>query len=159
MKKAKDTTEIQQIKATTPYIIFAPDYREDSEGVKALHRLCHTLNEKGCNAYVSTSVVNTGWNTPHINNEEATKKADEGAICVYPDIVQGNPFNGKNIARYVLSQPGLHGGDTVYGPDDTVFAGTETLTEYVPDAVVLDLSDSKTIDDFIRITQEASCRQ
>ena len=110
------------------YLIWSYDYRHDSGGPKVLHRLCHELNEAGQEAYVGWLVTNPDWNTPF---HDEPLSGDWTAI--YPEIVSGNPWNAPHVVRWVLNNPGLLGGDTVYDPSETVF----TFSPLFMDAPVL----------------------
>ncbi len=47
----------------SPYYIYAPDYRQSSAGIRALHYLCHFLNECGHEAYISARLTRSGLRT------------------------------------------------------------------------------------------------
>ena len=73
------------------YLIWTPDYRNNSGGIRALHRLCHLLNRRGQEAYVSNPIVNKDWNTLYLDPKNIT----DDFIAVYPEIVWGNPFGQR----------------------------------------------------------------
>jgi hypothetical protein len=99
------------------YLIWSYDYSHASAGPKALHRLCHELNEAGQEAYVGSWITNPAWNTL---SREAPLDGDWCAV--YPEIVSGNPWNAPLVVRWVLNTPGKLGGDTVYDPAEIVFS-------------------------------------
>ena len=121
-----------------------------------LHQLCHLLNEIA-EAYVVPmprgSIIN--WlNIDHVDQLVAAEKNQlanfktcpslntpifssypgldlEACVAVYPEVVLGNPFKMKNVARWVLYHSGFHRGmsctsfgevEFKYNPD---FAGAE----------------------------------
>lgn len=107
-----------------PYYIFAPDYRQNSAGIRCLHYLCHTLNESGYEAYIaSTNVTNPYLRTPLLTGDIREKHLRTGRIpiAVYPEVVSGNPFQSPIVARWLLNRPGLLGGESQYAPDDLLF--------------------------------------
>lgn len=87
-----------------PYIIATPDYRNQSHGIRAVHKLCHVLRLKGLEAYVTSKVLNNkGWKTPTIFEKPKLKKELilRGAICVYPE-EQPNWLYSKNPVSWRL---------------------------------------------------------
>ncbi len=97
------------------YVIWTPDYRNNSNGIKVLHKLCHLLNEKGEKAeiYIPSQfpqTVNPQWNTPIYKKNYAG--IDD--IVIYPDITVGNPLGAVKKVRYLLNKPGVMGGPTVF---------------------------------------------
>ena len=99
------------------YLIWSYAYSHASAGPKALHRLCHELNDDGLEAYVAWPEVNPEWNTPY-----HAAPLDGDWCAVYPEIVRGNPWNAPHVARWVLNRPGLLGGDREYDPAEMVFS-------------------------------------
>jgi hypothetical protein len=113
------------------YIIFAPDYDENSGGIIALHKLCHHLNECGESASLWPSIwvrrqSQGWWKRFRRNFKEAifgvefdrhpdlitpiAKRRKPGAndVVVYPEVVAGNPLGGINVVRWLLHRPGFH---------------------------------------------------
>ncbi len=109
------------------YLIWSYEYDHASAGQKALHRLCHELNEAGQEAYVS-GTPNPEWDTPQ------SGPLDGDWTAVYPEIVAGNPWNAPHVARWVLNVPGLLGGDTTYDSSETVFSWSP---DFLPGAPLL----------------------
>ena len=120
-----------------PYLIVTPFYRHYSAGIRMLHRLCHYLREEGYEAYVNTDCINLDWNEETCYPEDYPRFANEG-IIIYPEVVKGNPLNGKIIVRYILNHLGWSGGDKEYPTEDILFTcNAETLGKYVPDGHIL----------------------
>jgi O-antigen biosynthesis protein len=110
---------------TKKYRIFAPYYNRDSGGVVVMHRLCHELNQRsGIEAYLNTPDINPEWNTPLWNFDT------NEFIAIYPEIVDGNPFNAKQIVRYVLNNAGKLGGPRSYDPEVIIFAFSELFNDF-----------------------------
>ena len=106
------------------YLIWSYDYSHASSGPKALHRLCHELRLAGQDAYVGWPVTNPDWDTPHFDGP-----ITDDVIAVYPEIVAGNPYKAKRVARWVLNVPGKLGGDKVYDPSEMVFTWDRSLVD------------------------------
>lgn len=106
-----------------PYLIWTPPYQHNSGGIRALHRLCHLLNERGYPAYATTP-GSPEWNERYWALFVETKP--ERVIRVYPEIV----FTAadRNRVRWVLNVPGFIGGPSQYDPDELVFSWS---TDYV----------------------------
>lgn len=113
-----------------PYYIFALDYQQQSAGIRALHYLCHALNESGMEAYITCEVANPNLRTPVLT--EAVLKQHHAAgrkpIMVYPEIVSGDPMAaGGVVVRWLLNKPGHIGGDTVFPAGNLIFAYAENF--------------------------------
>ncbi|PCE31166.1 glycosyltransferase family protein [Burkholderia ubonensis] len=113
-----------------PYYVYAPNFRQTSGGVRAMHYLCHVLNLLGHEAYVTTPVVHPDLRTPQVTNDiaQAHANANRSPIAVYPEIVSDNPFNARCVARYLLAEPGRIEGNAIdLQPSDLVFTFGPTL--------------------------------
>lgn len=108
----------------SPYYIYAPDYRQSSAGIRALHYLCHALNELGYEAYVTPAqITHSPLRTPLLTAGIIERHYLNGATptAVYPEVVSGNPLGVTNVARWLLNKPGHLGGDSSYGADELIF--------------------------------------
>lgn len=89
-------------------IIAAPSYSPSIGGAIVLHKLCHILNVIGYDAYLFPTLKLNGQTDYFILNEKYTTKIaeyidPEKDIAIYPEIEPGNPFECKNIIRYILN--------------------------------------------------------
>ncbi|UXU88004.1 glycosyltransferase family protein [Burkholderia sp. S-53] len=122
-----------------PYYLSVPAFLQTSGGVRAMHYLCHALNRLGCEAYVQTPDVHPELRTPVLTQAIVQAHADAGRspIAIYPEIVEGNPFGARCVARYLLAEPGRVNGNRIdLAPSDLVFAFGPTI---VPDGWQADL--------------------
>jgi O-antigen biosynthesis protein len=119
--------------ALKDYLIVSPGYAQNSAGIRALHYLCHFLNEEGlARASMSTALVNPGLNTPIFDR---TSFKDEQTIVIYPEVVSGNPVGSSRVVRYVMNKPGyLGGGDTTYPDTDFVWVYSATFLPWAREA-------------------------
>lgn len=113
------------------FLVVAPPYSKDSGGIMALHYLCHLLNDIGTAHIVPLPFgrllsyanmkdfdliknleiqnvknfsVASHLNTPIFEGSTA----QDNLVIVYPEIVHGNPLQGKNVARWLLYHSGAH---------------------------------------------------
>lgn len=121
----------------TPYFIYAPPWAHESSGIRALHLLCHALNNSGQRAYLvpvnTWFYVNPALDTPILSDDHLAAYDLKGIkpIAVYPEIVQGNPFKLDKVVRWVLAPVGAYGGDKTFPETDKVFGYTKDLAEPV----------------------------
>lgn len=112
------------------YIIWTPPYLSNSGGIRALFTLCHELNKRGQKAFVTSPVVCPGLINPFLNMNQFNKMVNlDDVNVVYPEIVRGNPWNFKNVIRWVLQVPGMLNGDREYAETEKVFTWSES---YMP---------------------------
>lgn len=88
------------------YLIYIKHFSKHVGGIVALHKLCHDLNSLGKEAYVLSKETHPKFNTPYLGEK---KFSDQEVIVVYPEIEKGNPYNAKNVVRWVLNTPGVCG--------------------------------------------------
>lgn len=108
----------------SPYYIFALDYIQQSAGIRALHYLCHALNESGMEAYVMCKGVVPHLRTPILDEATLKRHHESGRvpITVYPEIVSGDPLaTGGLVVRWLLNKPGHIGGDGYFPDDNLIF--------------------------------------
>ncbi|MBZ0105878.1 MAG: hypothetical protein K8H84_09635 [Sulfuricella denitrificans] len=108
-----------------PYYIFAMDYIQQSAGIRALHYLCHALNESGQEAYVTCEGTVPHLRTPVLTEAVLRQHHASGRvpIMVYPEIISGDPLGaGGVVVRWLLNRPGHIGGDATFPKEDLIFA-------------------------------------
>jgi hypothetical protein len=108
-----------------PYYICALDYIQQSAGIRALHYLCHALNESGLEAYVTCEKTVPQLRTPTLSADILHRHHMSGRkpIVVYPEIISGDPLaTGGVVARWLLNRPGHIAGDTSFAPEEMIFA-------------------------------------
>lgn len=127
------------------FIIFSPSFDDKEGGPISLHLLCHHLNLAGETAmlwpslprfmvlrwqlrkmfYVARTVFpawRRGFSTGPFPNPVTRKRADlDGAVVIYPEIVEGNPLRASRVVRWFLNKPGHFTGRTGFGGNDLMF--------------------------------------
>jgi glycosyltransferase involved in cell wall biosynthesis len=119
----------------TPYYIYAPPYRENSGGVRALHYLCHALNLVGQEAYVVVGETSGLLRTPSLTEEIRKQHIEAGRapVVIYPEVIDGNPMEATHVVRYLLNVPGaLTGHATQWEESDIIYTHG---AEIVPDGM------------------------
>lgn len=106
-----------------PYYIVSPNFIQKSAGPRTLHYLCHTLNELGYEAYITSEICNPWLRTPKLTQEikETHKKTNRTPIVIYPEIVHGNPLDEVIVVRWLLNKAGLLGGSNTHTPNELIF--------------------------------------
>jgi hypothetical protein len=108
-----------------PYYIYALDYIQQSAGIRALHYLCHALNESGMEAYVTCQQTLPSLRTPVLTGDIIGRHYASGRmpIMVYPEIVSGDPMAlGGVVVRWLLNRPGHIGGDSIFPENNIIFS-------------------------------------
>lgn len=92
------------------YVIFAPAYTHKSGGCKVLYELDYWLRKSGEESVVATFDRRNYYGDRYnvIDLIDTIKPIRNGATVVYPEIVDGNPFNAKKIVRWILNEPEQH---------------------------------------------------
>lgn len=109
-----------------PYYVVAPDWTHISAGVRAVHYLCHALNQLGEEAYIAMAKgISDRLMTPRLTQDITdwhVRIQKRSPIVVYPEIVVGNPMQAKKVVRWLLNKPGaIHHQDPQFGPNDQIF--------------------------------------
>lgn len=128
------------------FIVFTSSYNEDCGGTIVLHKLCHMLNEMGCNAYLCPDKydpargvkvwfdnyfrfrkykVHTEYNTPIAT----VPVLRDDFVAIYPETVEGNPLKCERVVRWLLHKPGYHTGVVDYQADELIFFFDENCIE------------------------------
>lgn len=84
------------------------------------------------------------FNTP-LYDGNIDSIANDGTIVVYPETVQGNPLNAKNVVRWLLHQPGFHTGDMSFSRGDVLVKFNSAIRDIRLDGVNLINSELKVI--------------
>jgi hypothetical protein len=120
-----------------PIYIYAPAYLEVSAGIRALHFLCHTLNQTGHLAWLvvhgmassGTPLVNPNLNTPVLSSELRDLHFESGVvpIVIYPETIPGNPLKAQIVVRWVLNYPGVLGGPEKFHESERLIAYSKDI--------------------------------
>lgn len=130
-----------------PYYIVSPNYAQKSSGPRVLHYLCHTLNELGYEAWITSETGSPWLRTPRLTQEVRSRHEMTGRVpvMVYPEVARGNPLGGKVIARWILNRAGHLGGEFSFRPDELLFYWDEWVLsgEKGADRLYLDSVNSR----------------
>lgn len=64
---------------------------------------------------------NPNFNTPVYQGPVNEISKYRNAVVVYPEVVNGNPLNAKNVARWLLHDPGFHTGKINFSKGEVQF--------------------------------------
>jgi hypothetical protein len=91
------------------FIVTAPPYNPKSAGCIMLYLLCDELKGLGYDA--------------EIMQFDKPKKIDDKSIVIYPEVIEGNPLEAKNVVRYYLNREGFASGNRVNAsPNDFILS-------------------------------------
>jgi hypothetical protein len=141
------------------FIIVTPRYASNSNGIKTLHKICHTINILGGSsklAFIDSNdpksetvslcdngvlrycgdtpdydtlhvpLTNPEWNTPLLDELDRPLIAD--SYVLYPEVMTGNPLNGKRVIRYFGNREGFCNGKMIgIGDNDFLLAHSITV--------------------------------
>jgi hypothetical protein len=88
------------------FVIYTYDYSPGVGGIKVMHKLCDIINNSGFEAYLMPIHIRddfytcSDYNTPLVT-EDILNNLDN-TIVIYPEGIQGNPLNAKNVVRWIL---------------------------------------------------------
>ena len=127
-------------RSTHPYYFRVSEFAHKYAGVRALHYLCHALNEQGYEAWLTdlTPAQCSPWlRTPVLTPEIRAQHEKQGLapIAVYPESIDGNPLSAPVTARWLLVKPGHDGIATTYQPGELAFYWEPA---YVPPGMAAD---------------------
>ena len=107
------------------FVVCAPPYANHSAGIIILHELLDALIGLGHDAYIAFMTHANGEWTFHSPTSDAgfnpglrktvlseyehglaVNDALDNGICIYPEVVVGNPLQAKRVARYFLYDDG-----------------------------------------------------
>jgi hypothetical protein len=124
------------------FVVCAPPYVNHSAGIIIMHELYDALIQNGHQAYMAFMHMSEGqWDfhypvseqgfAPHLKNifldradyaREVEDALDNG-ICIYPEIIRGNPLMANRVARYFLYHDGgISGVKSDYTANDYLIA-------------------------------------
>jgi hypothetical protein len=121
------------------YIIYAPPYKHNEGGTKALYELNYQLSRHDCESYIFV------WDDkPHFSDRYKICSQDfmadniaKGAWVIYPEVISGNPLNAENVIRYILNEPGKIGGDKVYDSNEVIWVHNNGLAQFALEGHIL----------------------
>ncbi|PWC19703.1 WavQ [Brenneria corticis] len=164
-------------------LVYSPSYDINNGGSIVLHRLCHILNHiDGCEAYLvkhsskkrsfaslrdivktlssdaekPTSKkykTNISWKTPIWNKY----KYPSDSVVIYPETVDNNPLEIKNVVRWLLHQPGFHTQKINYSEGELYFKFNSAIDEFNYPGSVLSKNEMKVIYYPIDIYNTVNC--
>jgi hypothetical protein len=112
------------------FLIYSFNYDWKSGGNQVLHDLGKILS-KDYTTYVFGTTTVFESKAICVNIDKAKEIAfQDDVITIYPEVISGNPFNAKNVVRYVLYYPGWHAGNKEYSDDELIITYNN---EYVKD--------------------------
>jgi hypothetical protein len=102
------------------FLIYSFNYDWKSGGNQVLNDLGKILS-KDYTTYVFGTTTVFESKAICVNIDKAKEIAiQDDVITIYPEVISGNPFNAKNVVRYVLYYPGWHAGDKEYSDDELI---------------------------------------
>lgn len=137
------------IKNKNKFIVYSPEYDENSGGSIALHRLCDLINRAGHECYLQpvdwvsfqsgtlkktrqlcrallNKITNHKFKTnPKFITPIAKKEYIDDAIVIYPEIIKNNPLRSKKVVRWLLYK---------ISPDDPILNNSKDLFFYYQEA-------------------------
>ena len=112
------------------FLIYSFNYDWKSGGNQVLHDLGKILSQDYTTYVFGTTTVFDS-KAICVNIDKAKEIAiEDNVITIYPEVISGNPFNAKNVVRYVLYYPGWHAGDKEYSYNELIITYNN---EYVKD--------------------------
>jgi hypothetical protein len=112
------------------FLIYSFNYDWKSGGNQVLHDLGKILSQDYTTYVFGTTTVFDS-KAICVNIDKAKEIAiEDNVITIYPEVISGNPFNAKNVVRYVLYYPGWHAGDKQYSNNEIIITYNN---EYVKD--------------------------
>lgn len=139
------------------FLVYAPDFDENSGGAVVLHRLCDLLNREGRRAFLapmspplnlhrplsSARDIAQHWvhrtlghrlrTFPDFDTPVVTRPPSRDVIAIYPEVIAGNPLRAECVVRWLLHKPGFHTGRFKRGPSDLLFWFQQSFRPDDPD--------------------------
>lgn len=101
------------------FLTYGFNYHDSSGGLVALHQLAHLLAKQGQNSYIYSDKTFKGSSARIVSNIDFLR--NDNTMVIYPEVINGNPLNIKNVTRWLLNTPGKLGGDGIYNDNDLIF--------------------------------------
>lgn len=135
------------------FVLFSDSFDAQSGGAVVLHRLCDLLNRQGRraflwpkrrplfdperplrSAYRALKYGERQWRRPFqvfpgFVTPLARPPDLNGAIVVYPEVIDGNPLRANHVVRWLLHKPGFHTGRVNFGAGDRFFFFQEAFND------------------------------
>jgi len=87
-----------------PYMIWSPEWRHVSGGIRVLHVLADELRQRGFNAVMHMTHGAYAGNPFDVPCSSSLSVAEQGeAIHVFPEITVGNPSGSDRVVRWLLN--------------------------------------------------------
>lgn len=119
------------------FIVVAPIYTRNSNGIKTMHKICHSINQNGGKArmlfldsndpncqvasFRDASWTNPDWNTPPL--QESERHLIETSCVIYPEVIYGNPLQSQRVVRFFGNREGYCNGRMInFGANDFLAA-------------------------------------
>jgi hypothetical protein len=129
------------------YLVYGLDYNVNMGGVVVLHKLADVLSSLNSETYVVCDKTFDESKANVISHSDSYSLASEkDCVVIYPEVVLHNILNAKNVVRWVLYYPGIHGGTKEYSETEHVFLYHKEYgigTKYVNN-IILNIFDTKT---------------
>ena len=109
------------MKTTIDFVIWSPPYDDNSGGIIALHILADLIAKQGENAYLYSTKTFEGSSVKLIQDNTDITFNEINTMFIYPEIINGNPFGGKFVTRWLLNTPGKCGGNGIYKDTDLIY--------------------------------------
>ncbi len=95
-------------------IIYAFEYTESSGGISCLYKLAYELDKKGFKVRIFLEKNNKELSNNIFSNYYNNDFNLEETIIIYPEIIKGNPLNGKYVVRWLLADIGIIANKKIY---------------------------------------------
>jgi hypothetical protein len=103
------------------FLIWAPEYNNNSGGIIALHKLAQIMADLGESVSIITPKTIENSKAKTISPGQNVPLTGENTMSIYPEIISGNPFGTKYVTRWLLNTPGVCGGDGKYNDTDLIY--------------------------------------
>jgi hypothetical protein len=129
------------------YLVYGLDYNVNIGGIVVLHKLADVLSNLNTETYIVCGKTFAESKAKVISRNDSYGMAlEEDCVVIYPEVVFHNILNAKNVVRWVLYYPGIHGGTKEYSETEHVFLYLKKYgigTKY-DNNMILNIFDKKT---------------